>query len=180
MSNNGKPRESNESITFRLKPDVIKSLRKESGNKGITLNTLITQILSHYLDWDRSAEKAGFIPIPRYLMTLLLSHLSDEKAAEAGSSVAKNQTEDTLLLMRGVVSSQELITHMKLWLREAGMPNTMTYSGSTLTWVIQHDMGAKWSIFLAKNIEEMLYRLSQKKLGYEYTDNTVVFTIDTG
>jgi hypothetical protein len=95
--------ESNESITFRLKPGVIKGLRRESELKGVTLNTLITQILSHHLDWDTNAAKAGFIPVPRYLIKFLLSCLPDEKVAEASTSVAKNQAEDALLIMRGSV-----------------------------------------------------------------------------
>ncbi len=179
MSTNGKLRESNESITFRLKPDIIKGLRTEAENRGITLNTLITQILSHYLDWDMNAAKAGFIPVPRYLARLFLSYLSDEKVFEAGSSVAKNQYEDVLLIMRGSVSSDTLITQLKLWLREAGMPNTMTHSDGTLTWVIHHDMGSRWSMFLAKSFEEIHHRLSQKRMSSDYTENTVVFAIET-
>lgn len=180
MSDRGKMQESNESITFRLKPGVIKGLRRESELKGVTLNTLITQILSHHLDWDANAAKAGYIPVPRYLMKFLLSCLPDEKVAEAGASVAKNQAEDALLIMRGSISADALITQLKLWLREAGMPNTMTDSGGTLTWVIQHDMGARWSAYLANNFEESYHRLSQKKAGIDYTENTVVLRLETG
>jgi hypothetical protein len=180
MPGNSKTHEPNESVTFRLKPGIIKGLRRESEHKGVTLNTLVTQVLSHHLDWDANAAKAGFIPVPRYLMKFLLSSISDEKVAEAGASVARNQTEDALLIMRGGVSADSLMTQLKLWLREAGMPSTMTNSGSTLTWVIQHDMGARWSMFLAKSFEEAYYRLSQRRIGSDYTENTVVFTIETG
>jgi hypothetical protein len=60
------------------------------------------------------------------------------------------------------------------------MPNTMTNSGGMLTWVIQHDMGARWSAYLAKNFEESYYRLSQRKADIDYTENTVVLRIETG
>lgn len=179
MSNDSKAREHNESITFRLKPSIIRGLRREAESRGITLNTLITQVLSHYLDWDVSAAKAGYIPIPRALMTLVLSDVAEDKVSEIGTQIARNHVDEILLVMRGAVSADALVTQLKLWLREADMPNTMTYSGSTLTWVVHHEMGTKWSIFLARTIEELFYRLSQQKIGTEYTENAVVFKIET-
>jgi hypothetical protein len=178
MSGDSKPREANESITFRLKPSIIRGLRKEAEGRGITLNTLITQILSHYLDWDMTAAKAGYIPIPRPLMTLVLSDVTDGKAADIGSQIA-NHMDEIMLVMRGGVSTDALVTQLKLWLREADMPNTMTYSDSKLTWVIHHEMGSKWSVFFARAIEDLFYRLDQKKIGTEYTENAVVLKIET-
>lgn len=41
-------------------------------------------------------------------------------------------------------------------------------------------MGVRWSMFLAKSFEETYYRLSQKRAGTDYTENTVVLRIETG
>ena len=47
-------------------------------------------------------------------------------------------------------------------------------------YVIQHDMGIKWSIYLA-SIYQFLFeelRKDKRRIEFEKTENTVAFTVD--
>ena len=48
-------------ITSRVKDDVKRKLENECELKNLTLNTLVSQILSRHTDWGRFANEAGFV-----------------------------------------------------------------------------------------------------------------------
>ncbi|MDX1372294.1 MAG: hypothetical protein R3321_07475, partial [Nitrososphaeraceae archaeon] len=52
-----------ETITFRLKSNVIKDLKNESKLENITLNSLVQKILLNHLQWERYERKAGLLPM---------------------------------------------------------------------------------------------------------------------
>jgi hypothetical protein len=165
--------ESSESITFRLRADLLAGLRKECGREGVTLNAVMSQILGHFMSWNSTAAKAGFIPVPRHLLVLLLSEMPDEKVVQVAKVVARDQVQDILLLMRGKISEEAIADVMEAWIREADF----AYSKSPSSLVIQHDMGARWSVFLATIIEELYYSAAHRRIRTDFTDNTVVLHV---
>jgi len=44
--------------------------------------------------------------------------------------------------------------------------------------IIQHDMGKKWSIYLADLYQSMIEELDTKRVNCDLTDNTISFSID--
>lgn len=169
--------DASESVTFRLRADLLAGLRKECEREGVTLNARVSQILGHFMGWGSTAARAGFIPVPRHFLTLLLSDMADEKVAQVARAVSRDQAHDILLLMRGKVSEEAVINVMEAWIREADFPYSRSSSSSLSRIVIQHDMGAKWSLFLATIIEEVFYSAAHKRIRTDFTDNTVVLHV---
>jgi hypothetical protein len=62
--------DSSESVTFRLRADLLAGLRKECEREGVTLNAWVSRILGHFMSWGSTTAREGFIPISKHLMTL--------------------------------------------------------------------------------------------------------------
>lgn len=179
LSAERKPGDAGESITFRLKPDILVALRKECERNGLTLNALVSQILGHFTSWSSNAARAGFVPVPRQVLLSLLSGATEEEAAGLGRAVAENQASDIMLLMRGAVSEEALIAVLEAWLKEAGMPYSKSVRDGSTRMVVHHDLGTKWSILTSTVLQEVYGRVFQKKARTEYTENTIVLQVES-
>src|SRR5574338_1542837 len=112
--------EKSESITFRLDKQRMDKLRSQSKNDGISLNSLVNQLLSHCLDWDVVSAKAGWFPIPKYSFISLLDKLDEKTISEVGEQVGKVISKDMLLKMRGYYNLAGWISVLKSRARAAG------------------------------------------------------------
>ena len=52
-------------ITFRFDQDLIASLQKEAKKSQISTNTLATQALKRFLEWDIYQPRVGLVSINR-------------------------------------------------------------------------------------------------------------------
>ena len=179
MSTERKAGDASESITFRLKPDILAALRKECERNSLTLNVLVCQILNHFTNWSSTAARAGFVPVPRQILMSVLSSATVEEAAGLGRAVVENQASDIMLLRRGAVSKEALIAIFEAWLKEAGMPYSKSVRDSSTLRVVHHDLGTKWSILTSTALHEVYGRVLQKKARTEYTENTLVLQVES-
>ena len=66
MVNNRKKRQkATTTRTVRLSEYLDDLLEKDSEDKRISINSLVTSIITRYAEWDRYTEKIGFISLPR-------------------------------------------------------------------------------------------------------------------
>ena len=50
----------NESVTFRIDSRKLETLRADAEENQVSLNTLVNQVLTNYIEWDMVAAKAGY------------------------------------------------------------------------------------------------------------------------
>ena len=98
-------------------------------------------------------------------------------AEEANRDIFK----DVMLLMR---DKNDLISSLNLfetWVRASGFPYKIEVDEDkeVYSYVIQHDMGKKFSLFLAIRVRVILEQL-EKEGNFVVTDNTVAVKVDVG
>ncbi|HSB57524.1 MAG TPA: hypothetical protein VLD38_06940 [Nitrosopumilaceae archaeon] len=169
--------EKSESITFRLDKQVMDKLRSQSKNDGISLNSLVNQLLSHCLDWDVVSAKAGWFPIPKYSFISLLDKLDEKTISEVGEQVGKVISKDMLLKMRGYYNLAGWISVLKSRARAGGFTLTEIEDGDQISFIMQHDMGLKSSIWF-KSVYTGVFSDLDPSSKHEYTDNTLVYKVN--
>lgn len=166
------------SITFRIDDNNVESLRKLANEEGISLNTLVNQILTSYLEWEFIAAKAGFAPMQKSVLKDLFDKLSEEDLKAIATRAADN-LEDLLLMMCGKVDLDAVLSLTKNRVKRSGFTlrefdNEQGASGKKL--VMQHDVGHNWSVFSKTYIERLI-----NNVGYptkiESTDNSLIIEI---
>ena len=176
-------RDKNESVTFRISTKALKSLRNEAEQKDISTNTLVNQIINEHLSWHSNAAKAGFIAVRRPFVTKVINNLSEQEIISLAEYVAKSANKDAILLIKKEYTMKSALAFWESWIKISGYPyrHEETNNGHVRHYyVIQHDMGKKWSIYLANLYQFLFDELGQsKKIEFDKTENTLAFEIDS-
>jgi hypothetical protein len=173
-----------ETTTFRFDSETMKSLRDEAKQKDISTNTLLNQIVKVHLKWHANASNAGFIAVRRLLITSLISYLSEQEIISVAENVAKNTNKDTILLLENEYTMKSALDFIENWIKISGYKykhHEINDGQNRHMYVIQHDMGIKWSIYLT-NLYQFLFddvnKDNKRKIEIEKTENTLTFTVD--
>jgi hypothetical protein len=174
-----------ESISFRLSRNILYKLQQEAKQKEISVDTLMTQIAKQHAEWHANASQIGFISVRKTLIIKLLDQIRDnEKIKEIAREVARESSDSLHFLKEQYnVSVESALDFIEVWIKEAGYPYVHDISDvdrSIHHFVIQQDMGLKWSLYLSeilRNLFEELFNISE--LHFDVTGNIVRFTLDT-
>ena len=162
---------------------ALRSLQREAGQKDISTNTLVNQIIKDHLNWHSNAAKAGFVAVRRPFVTRVINNLSEQEIISIAEYVAKAANKDAILLMEREYTIKSALDFIEYWIKISGYPyrHEETNNGENRhAYVIQHDMGKKWSIYLASLYQFLFDELGvKKKIEFDKTENTLAFTIDS-
>ena len=167
-------------ITLRLEKDVLDALRDEAGEKQISTNTLASQIFKQHLDWHSNAAKAGFITIRKSTLMKLLNKVSEDEIKEIGGLVTETESQDFVLLLRHQYDLESAINVIETWLKISGHSHKYKTKLGKHSYVIQHDLGKKWSIFLSEVYRLILVEFGQVVNRVNLTANTVHIEFEEG
>lgn len=170
---------SSESITFRIEKSLLEKLRLESEQKQVSVNTLASQIFRQHVNWHSNAARAGMISVPRNLIIKLIDQVDEFAVVQLAEYIVKNDVKDIVMLMKQEYSASSFLDALKSWLEVSGFPYRHEVKDDKDCYVIQHDMGKKWSLYLAKVFQYVFQELLAKKIDCDdTTHNTVCFKIN--
>ena len=168
------------SITYRLPEKVVDELETEAMQKNISQNVLVKQILEKYLQWDKFADKIGFIPVPSGILHALGDEL-DGKNIDAIIKVVHPIIKNTVLYMKGGYDLMRCIETLEDYMRASGMKSDHRIEGNLHHFIIQHDLGLKWSVFTEQLLTEIFRGfMPDKNIKFQTTESTVIATIALG
>ncbi|HJT47946.1 MAG TPA: hypothetical protein VJ729_07160 [Nitrososphaeraceae archaeon] len=172
-----------ESVTFRIDSKSLKNLRHEAEQKDVSTNMLVNQIIKDHLNWHSNAAKAGFVAVRRPFVTRVINNLSEQEIISLAEYVAKAANKDAILLMKREYTIKSALDFIEYWIKISGYPyrHEETNNGANRhAYIIQHDMGKKWSLYLASLYQILFEELGvNKKIEFDKTENTLAFTIDS-
>lgn len=167
----------NESITFRISSSILEKLYSQAESQQTSLNTLVSQVLTNYADWDMTAIDAGWMVIPRDELGEIINHL-DEKEVIAAATKSVERTRDIRLLMTNTNNIDAFLFILYHRSRKSGFHYKEYRTEHNIRIVIQHEMGEKWSIFTKTLYEGILNDLGHAA-RVEYSGNSIVVNIET-
>jgi hypothetical protein len=88
-------------ITVRVSKAVKEKLDAESKMSGITLNTLVSQIITKHTEWDRFARDVGFASVTKPFLRSVLEHLDDKTVSTIAVTTCRGAMRDAIIYMNG-------------------------------------------------------------------------------
>lgn len=174
-------------MTRGIRKTVLKSIRmteseeailqKDAESKGITFNALVSSLISRYIEWDRLADRYGFVALPRQSFRYLISLLDEEQlekfGKETGSSNAsaitsfwfKSLDSQTFLRFLAVYSK-----YTKIWDYEVGR------QGANFVLTVHNDISPAYSLVHRQYIDQAIRNIVGAVPKIEDKGNAVVFT----
>jgi hypothetical protein len=168
-----------ESITFRLDRTILNKLHHEANQKDISVNTLVGHIIRRHIDWHSNAAKAGFIAVRRGLLSSLINKLSEKEISSIAEYIAKNETKDFVLLLRNEYNIESALDVIETWIKISGYPYRHEVNYTRHSYVIQHDVGKNWSLYLSELYRFLFEEFGLKKVEFDLNHNSLDFIVDT-
>lgn len=144
--------------SIRISKELDVQIQQEAESEGVTVNALITSILKRYADWDRYAERFGFVTLPREGFRSLIEAVDKEKLSDPDFDLrlAKRWREMALLwFKRGDLESYlRYFTIQLRYGRLAKLEVQTSAEGDTIS--LHHDLGGNFSLLLSRGIEQNL------------------------
>ena len=167
-------------MTYRLPEKIIQVLESESKNKKISQNVLVNQIFEKYVQWDRFSDKIGMIPVPKDLFYELGKDL-DKSDINMIVDVLKPVIKNDVMYIKGKYDLKRFLETLEYYVRATGMNSDHRVEGSLHHFIIQHELGMKWSMFVEQLLKEIFHEfLPENNIKTQTTDATVITTISLG
>lgn len=167
-----------EPFTSRIEKQVLEKLRDEATQKDQSLNSLVSQIFRQYVDWHNNAAKAGFTSVRRGLVIKMIDKLSEKDVIEIAEYVAKNESRSFIFLLRNQYNITSAIDVLETWIKIAGYPYRHDVQYGHHSFLIHHEMGKKWSLYLQTQYELIFQSFGITMYDKEMDDNMLAFKFD--
>ena len=175
-----KKKEKTRSITYRFSEHLVDELETEAMEQNISQNVLVRQILEKYIEWYRFSEKIGMIPVPKAILQTLGDGMSG-KDIDKIIDVIFPIIKDNVMFMKGGYDLKRCIETLEDYMKASGMKSDHRVEGALHHFIIQHDLGIKWSVFTEQLLTQVFRSfLPDQGLKFQTTDTTVIATIALG
>lgn len=165
-----------ESMTFRLESAALEKLKSKAKEERISLNTLVNQVIVGYAEWDLTAISAGWMVMPKFIMKKLFAKLT-EKEVEQIAKETFSEVKDIVIFMTNKNDLEGFFSVLRARSKKSGFQVKEIAENNKITFIIQHDLGIKWSLFSKTFYEEVLHSL-EKRVAFETTENTIVINVE--
>ena len=173
-------KEKTRSITYRLPVSLVEELETEAMQKNVSHNVLVKQILEKFIQWDRFSDKIGMIPVPKAILESLGVDMEGKDIDEI-INVLTPIIKKNVMFMKGDYDLKRCIETLEDYMRASGMHSDHRIEGNIHHFIIQHELGMKWSIFTEQLLKEIFHDfLPDKNIKCKTTDSTVIATIELG
>jgi hypothetical protein len=173
-------KETTRSITYRLPTNMVEELETEAMQKNISQNVLIKQILEKYVKWDRFSDKIGMIPVPKRILETLGGNMTGDDINKIIGTI-KPIIQNTVMFMKSKYDLKRCIETLEDYMTASGMKSDHRIEGSLHHFIVQHELGMKWSLFTEQLLKEIFHEfLPEKNVKCQTTDSTVITTISLG
>ena len=168
-----------ESITLRLDSIILNKLQREAERKDTSVNALVSHVVRRHIDWHSNAAKAGFVTVRRGLLIDLINRLPDKEISSIAEYIAKKETKDFVLLLRNEYNIESALDVIETWIKISGHPYRHEVNYTRHSYLIQHDMGRNWSLYMAEQYRFLFEEFELKRVEFDINDNTLDFVVDT-
>ena len=141
--------------TVRISKSLDTLLRKDAKTKRITVNALISSIMTKYAEWDRYNERFGVISIKRDAFRSILAMIEDDKIIRVSKEIGNQIPKQFILFWFKKTTLETYLEYMSLVCRYAEFAQyEIDTDGTNYTMTLLHDLDEKWSLFLKNWIEQ--------------------------
>jgi len=166
-------------FSLRVDEESLETLRQESTRLGISVNALMNKILKDYCQNWRWAERFGIVYLTRPTLSSIITCCPDESLRLIAKTSGSTGTKDALRTM-GITPTYD---HITMFLEEnvGKFGNWFDYNqfsrGRTKIIHLRHELGRKWSIFIAEQVSTIFETILGKTVNTELLNNAATLEI---
>jgi hypothetical protein len=161
--------------SIRLSGDHDEVLDEEAKRKGVSVNFLLTSIITKYVEWDRFAERFGFVYVTRQGFRSLFDLLSDETLVVHGKEVGSKNAPDITRFWFGKLNLETFFSFLALFSKYgAAFHYERQSSGRTHTVTFHHELGPRYNVVLVNYIDQAIRNIVGVAPRFETGNNSFI------
>src|SRR5579863_833617 len=143
-------------ITFRFEDDLINKLHQEAKEHQISTNTLATQAMKRFLEWDVYQPRIGLVSLNKPVFVKIFGDLKEKDVIEIARTMGKDEVKDVALFMKGDVDVDSFMSWFEIQMVNSSVQVSHMSEKGVHTFVMKHDLGKNWSLY-NKTILELIF-----------------------
>ena len=164
--------------SVRITKELDNLLEKDAKAKGVSVNSLISMIMTKYAEMDRYNERFGTITLRREGFRSILEAIEDDKITNIAKEIGTQIPKQFLLFWFKKMSLETYLKYLSLVCKYSGFAEYEVDSNEEETdYIITliHNVGEKWSIFLKNWLEQgMKTTIAIVSTVFDVSKNTIV------
>lgn len=161
--------------TIRIPKELDSILQKDAKSNRLSFNSHILRIIMKYSEWDRLNERWGKISLKRDAFKSILEAAEQDKLVRAAKEIGSHIPKEFISFWFKNVNLDTYLQYLSLVCQYAKFAESeIDKVGNDYTIVLSHDIGQKWSDFLAVWITEGLKVATGILPKTDTTKNSVV------
>ena len=135
--------------TVRVTAELDETLQKDAEDRRLSVNALIGSIFARYSEWDRFADKLGFVALSPYLLREAMAMLTENQVERLGTALGERLPGELARFWFKKVNHEALIGLVSLYCTYGGVGEyELETNGMDYAVVVHHNMGKNWSLYL--------------------------------
>ena len=168
---------------FRLQEQVVKTLAEEAERKGISVSSLVNNILKNYVTHEMQFEELGFILVSKDFLRKIFSVIDDEKhIQDFGKEFGTTMAKEYVSYFYPQVNSNTLVQFLDYWFRRFQSCKHMVENSDRSQkhyFTVNHDINIKFSVALKAILEGLIEPVSKTTVEFrDITANSLTFSFD--
>jgi len=161
--------------SFRIDEKALEILESEAERQSISPSSLVNRLIVGYVEYGRIADQMGAVSMSRKTLIEILSAIPDETLVSSAERAGKSAAPAYVGAMRGRLSLQSVRYLMSVLSKHAKLFEFNEVDDNEgLHWTLIHDLGLKWSIFLAHYFGQA-FASANVKVHFDISDRNVIF-----
>jgi hypothetical protein len=166
--------------TFRYPRHLNAAIEGEAEAKGLSPNALVSKIFTKYANWDRYAEKFGYVSITHETLRFLLGCVDMERLVSAAQESGAQVPKEAVMFWFKKMDTDTFLSYIENICRYAGQAEyECQASGEDYTITLRHEFGMKWSYWLKYSLDAALRKTLRIVAQFELAEGEVVCTFST-
>lgn len=143
----------------------------------MSVNSLVNQVFSNYVDFYSSMPDAGIMPFSKSAIQKMAAEIPEKDLIRVARNVAESDVADIVLAMRGDYTLESFRWMFKIWCTLSGFAYREKEEEGNVVCIVQHNMGKPFSLFLEQTLATILGKKAKGKFELQLASNFVIATI---
>ena len=164
-------------LSSRIDKTIYNLLTSDAQKRGISINSLVNQILKKYISWERNADDIGFVPLSKLAVQDIFTELDEKKIKDIATNVGSTIPRNLLRLNFNVLTFNNILLLLEIFGERFGNVRH-NIKDSKHYFSIYHGVNENFSIYLKYWHQALADDLEIKITVIDMTHNMLTFVVE--
>ena len=161
--------------TVRIPRELDNALETISKERGLSVNSFVSILLKKYVEWDKYADRFGYITLTRESLRRILNATDDNKLIESAQDYGSTVPKEFLMFWFKELNIDSVLPALSLRCKYANVAEyELKIDGRNYIIILHHDLGIRWSEFFGYTLQQEIKIVLQVLARLEISTNSVV------